>query len=207
MREAKERGTDIERCCEGLPMNLLMPDAGTRSDMFSSSSNSREAGTSVAGSPSTNIGSLRAPPSSAVEGHDNPPRELLTEAAVDGVDPPVPTNLYKIGTSHGELPKLNKSKDIEGFVAGQVKSPDHPQVPCDEPLRTSCGPAEREVLKAYYKEPASVILNYFNILVQVVDPATPAAGWPNSLLMPGHSPIAATLISAQMNKSGVDVKV
>lgn len=36
MREAKARGTDIERCSEGLPRNMLMPDAHIRPDKLSS---------------------------------------------------------------------------------------------------------------------------------------------------------------------------
>ena len=38
IREAQERGTDIERCCNGLPSNLRMPSADIGSDIQSSTS-------------------------------------------------------------------------------------------------------------------------------------------------------------------------
>ncbi|KAL9137457.1 MAG: hypothetical protein Q9175_001346 [Cornicularia normoerica] len=200
MHEAKERGTDIERCCEGLPMRMLIPDVDTRPDKFSSSSHDYASGTPWIWTPSTSAESSRVPSSSAIGGDkpiDSPPRELLTEMAVNGVDPPVPTTPNKTTTSHGELPKLNRIEDIETFIARLAESPNCTQVPCDEPHRVQYGPGEREAFKAYYKKPASVFfLNYFHILERMPDPPTSEAGtkWPdcpNSPSSPGHSHIAA----------------
>lgn len=202
MREAKQRGTDIERCSEGLPMSLRMPDADTRSDKISSSFHSHGVSTPGTWTPTTTAPPSRVPSSSVIEGNkkiDSPPRELLTELALDGVDPPVPILPNKTRTSHGELPKLQNPEDIEVFVARRAESPNRPQVPCDEPPRLEYGPAEREAFKAYYKERPSVFQDYFYILEQLPDPPMPGtdtrwSGWPNSPSTPGHSPIADTLM-------------
>lgn len=194
MCEAKERGTDIERCSEGLPMNMLMPDAHTRPDKFSSSTRNHGSRISSPGAEPS-----RVPVSSAIdvtEPFDSPPRELLTELAVDGIDSPVPTTPNKNSTSHGELPGFNRIEDIEEFLARWAEFRDRPQVPCDEAPRIHCGPAEREAFKAYYQEPASVFLNYFHILERAPDPPMPEPsikwqGWPNSPSAPVQNPIDA----------------
>lgn len=194
MREAKERGTDIERCSEGLPMNMLMPDAHTRPDKFSSSAHNH--GSRIS-SPSAEP--LRVPVLSAIdvtEPFDSPPRELLTELAVDGIDPPVTTTPKKSSTSHGELPRFNRIEDIEEFLARRAEFRDRPQVPCNEAPRIHCGPAECEAFKAYYQEPASVFLNYFHMLERMPDPPMPEPstkwqGWPHSPSAPVQNPIDA----------------
>lgn len=200
MREAKARGTDIERCSEGLPMNMLMPDASSRLFKFSSSMHNHGAATPGVRTPSTSGGPSRVPPLSAIEGIepiDSPPRKFLTELVVDGVDPPVPTTPNKTRTSHGDLSKLDNIEVIEAFLARRAESPDWRQVPCDKSPRIHYGPGEREALfKAYCKKPASVFLNYFHILERVPDPPMPEPcierlGWPTSRSTPGHSPIDA----------------
>lgn len=208
MREAKERGTDIERCCEGLPRNMLMPGAGTRLPFHN-----HRAGLPEVWTPSSSAELSKLPPSSVFEGNepiDNPRDELLTELEVDGVDPPVPTTRNKPWTSHGELPKLNNVEDIEAFPARRAESLGRPQVPCDEPPRIQHGPAEREAFKIYYKGPARVFLNYFHILERVPDPPMPEPGtnwpdWPKSPSTLGHSPLAAAAKPTQTDTDAVAI--
>lgn len=199
MREAKERGTDIERSCEGLPMNMLMPQAYTRPEKFSSSStHCYEPGTVEVRNPYSDYEILKIASLSTIavyEPRESPPCELLTELAVDGVNPPVSTIPDETRTSHGQFPTLNGTEDIEAFPFRRAESPDHPQVPCDESPSIQHGSAECEPFNTYYKEPASVFLNYFHLLERVPDPAMPTPStewpdWPKSPSTPGQNPIA-----------------
>ena len=186
VREAEHRGTDIERYPDGLPMNMLMPDADTRPKRSSVSSHSSKASTSEVSIPRISAEQSRVPSSPATESHepiDSPPHEFLVESAVDEGDLLVLKNLTGTRTSHGDLPNLSRIEDTEAS-----ESPSRPQVPCDNPPRTQYGPAEREALKAHHEEPTSVVPNFF----QMLERATQRPDWPNSPSTPGHSPIAAT---------------
>ena len=191
VREAEHRGTDIERYPDGLPMNMLMPDADTRPEKSSFSSRSSIAGTSEVLIPGISAELSRVPSSPAIEINeliDKPPHELLVEPAADEEDLPVPTNLIRTRTSHGDTPELSSIEDTEAFVTHRAESPSGPQEPCDDPPRTQYGPAEGEAPKAHHKEPTSVSSNYF----QMLERATKLSDWPDSPSTPGHSPIAAT---------------
>lgn len=116
MHEAKKRGTDIERCCIGLPTDLRMPNA----DQFPSSSHKHWARSSGIGNPEIHARRSVIPSSSAIEA--NAPREttlddeLLTGLVLDGiVDPPLLTTPRKTKTPHGQL--LLKSDSIEDTEA------------------------------------------------------------------------------------------
>ena len=159
MREAKERGTDIERCCDGLPTNLRMPNADIQPDQSSSSSHHHGAGSSEMMNPETNAQRSGIPWSSATEANarrESTLGELLRELAVEGIDPPLLTTPNETRTPHGELPKLNSTKNI-----GATESQTSPLEPCDAPPGIQRGPAEREEFKAYYAQSASVFLSYF----------------------------------------------
>lgn len=193
MREAKERGTDIERCSEGLPMGMLMPEADTRPDKFSSSPHHFRVGTpririrSISAESTISLPSTEDDDGTLV---DSPPSELPVESAVDGVaDPARPNAPNKNWTSHGELPKLNRIEDIEAFLARGAESSNRQQVLCDEPPRSQYESTEREAFKAYYKEPASLFLNYFHILERVSDPSMSELGTKRPST-PAHSPVA-----------------
>ena len=193
MRQAQERGTDIERNCEGLPMGMLMPNVEARTDEFSSSAHSHGAGTPDVWTQSTNAQPPRDSASFACEAdeiNDSPPPDLLTELAVDGVDPLVPTIPIQTRTSRGELLQLHNIEDIGAFLARRAESPNRPQVPRDEPPPLQYGPAEREAFKADHQD-------YFDILERLPNPPISEPhgkwpGWPNSPSTRGHSPIAAT---------------
>ncbi len=190
VREAKHRGTDIERYPDGLPMNMLMPDADTRPKESSFSSRSSKAGTSEVLIPGISAELSRVPSSPATESNeltDSPPHEFLAEPAVNEEDLPVPTNPIRTGMSHGDPPKLSSIADTEAFVTRQAETPSRPQVPGDDPPRPQSGPAEREALEAHHKEPTSVSSNYF----QMLERAAKLPDWPNSPSNPGHSPVAA----------------
>ncbi len=188
VREAEHRGTDIERYPDGLPMNMLMPDADTRHEKFSFSSHSSRAGTSEVLIPGISAELSRVPSPPATEGNeriDGPPHELLVESAVDEEDLPVPTNPTRTRT--GDPPKLGSIENTEAVVTRRAESPSRPQVPCDGSPRTQHGRAEREALKDHHKEPTSVSSNCF----QMLERATKLPDWPDSPSTPGHSPIAA----------------
>ena len=175
MREAEDRGTDIERCSAGLPRNMLMPDADTRPTKFSSSSHSYGAGTPEVWIPRI---------SESNEGIDSPSRELLTELPVDGVDPPVPTPPTGTRMSHGDLPKLSRVQGTQAFGARRAESPNLLRA---QPPRIQYRPAEREAFDAYHKEPVGLSLDYFRLLER----GTQWPDWPPSSPTPDHSPIAA----------------
>lgn len=193
MREAKQRGTDIERCSEGLPMSMLMPDADIRPDKFSSSPYQHGAGTAGMRIQSISAKSTASLlPTEDDDGTfvDSPPPELPIELVVEKTaDTSIPNTPNKIWACHRELSKLNRIEDIEAFLACGAESPNRRQVPCDEPARSQYGSAEREGFKGYCKKSASLFLNYFHILEQGSDPSMPELGtkWPS---MPAHSPIA-----------------
>ena len=153
MREAKERGTDIERCCQGLPTNLRMPTADSRPDIFSSSSRNHMAGTTGVWTANTSAQQSKLSWFSATEA--NGPREsalgeLLTELAVDGVDPPVLTTPNQTSTPH-EQP--NELISIEDIAASQE--------PHEGPPGIRRTPAQREEFRAYYSRSTIEFLNYF----------------------------------------------
>ena len=189
MRRAKERGTDIERCCLGLPMKLRMPQAYTRPETFSSSSSHYyKPGTAEVWNPNSDSELLGTSSSSTIVVDE--PTGLLTELAVDGVDPPVPIIPDETTTSHGQLPTLNRMEDIEAFVSRRAESPDRPRVPCYESPRTEYGSSECEAFKTYYNDPPSDFLNYFHLLERAPDPQIPAliTKWPNTPSTLNHSP-------------------
>ena len=197
MRRARERGTDIERCCLGLPMKLRMPHACTRPETFSSSSSHyHEPGTAEVWNPDSDSELLEFSSSSTIVVDE--PIELLTELAVDGLDPPVPIIPDKTMASHEELPTLNRMEDIEAFVSMRAASPDRPRVPCDESPRTKYGSTEREAFKSSYNDPPSNFLDYFHLLERAPHPQIPASitewlewpEWPNSPSTLCLSPIA-----------------
>lgn len=158
-------------------MNMLMPRIDTRPDTFASSSLHRhDSGTAEVWDPDSDLKQLRIPLLSTTavsEPIDSPPRELLTEIAVNGVDPRVPIIPNKTRTAHGQLPRLNRMEDIEAFVSRQAESSECPRVPCDESPRTQNESAKGEALKAHNKEPASDVLNYFHLLERVRRPQIP----------------------------------
>ena len=173
MRRAKERGTDIDRCCLGLPMELRMPYVCTRPETFSlSSSSCYERSTPEAWNPNPDPGLLEISSSSTIVVDE--PIELLTKLAVDGVDPPVPIIPDKTMTSHKGLPTLNSMEDIKAFVCRRAESPDRSRVLCEESPSTEYGSAECEAFKAYNNDPPSNFLNYFHLLERAPDPQIPA---------------------------------
>ena len=154
MREAKERGTDIERCCEGLPTNLRMPTADSQPAKFPSSSRNYVTGITGVRNPSTSAQPSRLSWSSATEA--NGPREsalgeLLTALAVAGVDPPVLTTPNTTSTPHEEPNELD---GIEDVAASQ-------EPPNDGPPGIRRTPAEREEFRDYYSRSTIEFLNYF----------------------------------------------
>lgn len=130
VRQAKERGT------EGLPTNMLMPNADTRSDKFSSSSHSHSAGTPAVWTPGTTAESSTVPSRSGNEGNipiDCSPPGILTDLPFDGIDPPVSPPSYKTRTlrpiedmSLEELAERNRTEDFEGFLAHEAEPPPRP---------------------------------------------------------------------------------
>lgn len=125
MREAKERGTDVERDCDGLPTFLRMPKA----DQFSSSSHNHGASSSGIGNPDDAHARSSVIPSSSATGAKNAPRaitlsELLTELVIiDGtLDPPVhglTPNEIRIKDPNGQEPEIPPKSDsnIEDTLA------------------------------------------------------------------------------------------
>ena len=196
MRKAKDQGTDIEHCFEGLPRNMPIRDANTRSDKSSSSHRNRMAFTTGISIANTSADRSRVSSLSSMEGNepnDRPPHELLT-LAVDVVDPPVPNIPPKTKTFHGELPKLSGIGDIDAVLARRGESPDRPQVPCDRPSRVQHGPTERDAVSGHHKQPASVSLKYLHILERMSTPQKPDPGtrWPGSAEDVSSGPIAAS---------------
>ena len=192
MREAKARGTDIERCSEGLPRNMLMPDAHTRPDNLSPSTHNHGAATPGVWVPSTSTITPRVSSSSTIQGNeptDSPPWELLTKLAVDSVDPPIPTIPGNPRISHEELLKLNRIANVQVSPLRRAEPPDRPQVPCKEPARIHCGPAEREAYKVYHQQPVSVILNCFHAVERVPDQPMHRQNteWPGRPISPSTS--------------------
>ena len=150
MREARERGTDIERCCEGLPTNLRMPTADSQPAKFSSSSRNHVTGTIGVWNPSTSAQPSRLSWSSATEA--NGPREsalgeLLTELTVDIVDPPVLITPNQTSTPHEDL------NELDSIAASQE--------PDDGPPGIRRTPAERKEFRDYYGRSTVEFLNYF----------------------------------------------
>ena len=150
MREARERGTDIERCCEGLPTNLRMPTADSHPAKFSSSSRNHVTGTIGVWNPSTSAQPSRLSWFSATEA--NGPREsalgeLLTELTVDVVDPPVLITPNQTSTPH------EGSNELDGITSSQEPDGGPPGF-----RRTT---AEREEFRAYYGRSTVEFLNYF----------------------------------------------
>ena len=184
MRRAKERGTDIDRCCLGLPIELRMPYACTRPEIFSSSSSSsHERSTTEVWNPNPDPELLEISSSSTIVVDE--PIELLTKLAVDGVDPPGPFIPDKTMTSDGELPMPNSMEDIKAFVSRRPESPDRSRVLCEQSPSTEYGSAECETFKAYYHDPPINFLNYFHLLEQAPDPQIPTLStkcldWPHS---------------------------
>ena len=174
MREAKERGTDIERCCEGLPTNLMLPRTDTRSVSFSSSSHNHEASTLGILTPNTSAYPSRIPSPSAIEANgpsDDPLDDLLTELPIDGIDQPLSAP-SAIRPSHKELDSFDSIEILEAFgafLASEKESADHLLLPPAEPPGIQRTPAERKMFKTYYEGPASVFLNYFRTVEQVLD--------------------------------------
>lgn len=158
-------------------MNMLMPHIDTRLEIFSSSSLHRhDSGTAEVWNPDSDVERLRLPLSSTItvsEPVDSPPHELLTEMAVDGVDPPVRIIPEKSRTSIEDLPRLNRMEDTEGFVSWWAEYSERPRMPCDEAPRTQNESAKGEGLKAHNQEPARDILNYFHLLERTTDPQMP----------------------------------
>ena len=192
MRRAKERGTDIERCCLGLPMKLRMPQAYTRPETLSSSSpHYHKPGTAEVWNPSSDSELLETSSPSTIVVDD--PVELLTDLAVDGVDPPVPTIPDKPRTSHRDIPTLNIIQDIQTSVSKRAEPPDYPRVPRSESSHTEYESPESEAFKNYYNDPPpSGFLKYFHLLDRAPDPQIPASSteWPDSPSPLGHSRIA-----------------
>lgn len=150
MCEAKIRGTDIERCCNGLPTNLRMPNA----DQFPSSSHIHWASSSGIGNPDTHARRSVIPSSSAIEANDAPREanlddELLTELVVDGVVDPalLLTTPNETRTPYGQLLLLepNGIEDTEAILFGQAGSQNSSE---ERPPGIRRGPAEPE--EVYY---------------------------------------------------------
>lgn len=147
-------------------MNMLMPYSDTRPDTLSSSSPHRhDSGAAEVWKPDSDFEQLKLQLSSAIAVSqliDSPLRGLLTELAIDRIDPSVPTIPDKIRTPNGELPTLSVIGTIETLASRRAESPHTPNEW-----------AKGEAFKPHNKEPASDILNYFHLLERTTDPQTP----------------------------------
>ena len=154
MREARERGTDIERCCDGLPTNLRMPAPISRPD-------------------ANDMLLAELPTGLLVDGGDPP---LVTTAnntstshgdlsQLDGVeDEEVSLTLEDMLGQEAELP--DPSQEPPDASPPSSHSPPPPTTTTASTQHTS---AERETSPSHHRPSGSECLNYFQTLEGVPD--------------------------------------
>ena len=161
MREARERGTDIERCNDGLPMNLRMPAPSSRAG-----ANDNLSGEPLTGLPVAGVDPPRLTPA------NNTSTSHGDLSQLDGI------------IEDGEVSLTLEAflgQDVGSPIPSPVQPPSPPPAPAPPaPPGIHRGSAEREIFLSHYKKSASEFLNYFQTLEGVPDksPVVGDAGAP-----------------------------
>ena len=187
MKEACDRGTDITRDHQGLPTKLRLPPSPPKPTPSSQPSPEQAYISPLDGTAETTPESSRERPpivEKDLPSIDSPPRDLLTEVEVEGIDQPVSVTPIKKKTppSHDSLPAIRSVEEAIAFTARREESPKRYQVPLDFPPPEPKTRAERLFFRDI-KHCRKQVLNYFHVMnaARPVDlPPERPLGWPNT---------------------------